>query len=90
MYQTSSPVFRSSATSPLLDQSAVGFLAVDCAAEQRLAAAAGDFARDILLPEDLTVVRIERPDEALLLRRNNNVAPVGRCGDHANTTTLHR
>ena len=62
------------------DQPEVGLLMVDRAAEQRLAAAAGDFARDVLLPQHRAVVGIERPDQPLLLRRDDDVAPVGRRG----------
>ena len=64
---------------PAADQTEVGLLAVNGAAEERLAATARDFARHILLPDHLAVVRIECPDEALFLRRDEDVAAVGGC-----------
>ncbi len=63
------------------DEPEVRLLLIDRAAEQRLAAAAGDFARDVLLPQHGAGVRIERPDEPLLLRRDDDVASVSRRGE---------
>lgn len=62
---------------PAADETEVGFLAVHGAAEEGLAAAAGDFARHILLPQHLTVVRVQSPDQPLLLWRDDDVLPVG-------------
>src|SRR4051812_9833457 len=60
------------------DQPEVRLLIVHGAPEQRLAAAAGDLARHVLLPQHRAVVRIDRPDEPLFLRRDEDVASVRR------------
>jgi hypothetical protein len=50
---------------------------IDGATKESFAAAAVDFAGDVLLPEHLSRVRIECPDESLLLRCDENFAAVG-------------
>src|SRR5712691_7096740 len=62
------------------DQPEVRFLTVHGAAEERLAPPARDLARHILLPDHVAVVRIQCPDQPLLLRRDDDVASVSsRC-----------
>src|SRR5580765_4210887 len=58
-------------------QSEVCAFIVDGASEERLSAAAVDFAGDVLLPDHLSIVRIDCPDESLLLRCNEDLTSIG-------------
>src|SRR6185436_5424177 len=59
---------------------------VDSTTEESLSAAAVDFAGHVLLPEHLSRVRVDCPDESLLLRCDEDFASVGhpcKCGRSA-------